>query len=159
MAIAKSRSKRLPQRELDPLFGRADMLLDEGKLASAFRLYLAGATAGDIGMQNVVGYLYDTAKGVHRNRELALYWYRRAYRRGDELAASNIGTVFRDEKKWARALVWFERAVKMGNADANLEIAKICLHTGARAKAVRHLKKVCQAKIGEIIEASRDRIF
>ena len=37
---------------------------------------------------------------------------------------SNIGTIFRDEKKLGPAISWFRRAARLGDADANLEIAK-----------------------------------
>jgi TPR repeat protein len=48
-------------------------------------------------------------------------------------ATSNIGVLFRDEKKLKQALAWFERAVELKDRDANLEIAKI------------HLDKVSEA--------------
>jgi len=67
------------------LFIRADELEDRGELKAAFRLFLAGAKAGDISCQLNLGNYYDDAKGIRRNRKAALYWYRRAYRRGDAL--------------------------------------------------------------------------
>lgn len=128
------------------LFTRADQYSDRGEWRSAFRLFRAAAKAGDLGSQLNVGYCYDTGKGVRQNVAKALYWYRRAYRRGDSCAATNIGTIWRDRQKPERALYWFRRAVQMGDAGANLEIAKLFLTTGKNhQEAVRHLELVCQS--------------
>ena len=102
-----------------------------------------GAKAGDRSMQLNLGYFYDTGRGVRRDRERAMYWYRRAYRRGDASAANNIGTIYRDEKRWVLALRWFGRAVDLGDPEANLAIAKILMSQGEPRTRVRgHLKKV-----------------
>jgi TPR repeat protein len=154
MATSKSSGKRDRQHELDHLFQRADKHWDEGKLKSAFRLFLAGAKAGDRSCQLNLGTFYIDGIGVQANRDKALYWYRRGYRRGDACAANNIGIVFRDENKLKRALMWLERAVKMGDTDANLNIAKIHLQLNRRESAKRHLKQVCAAR--QVTEATRD---
>jgi len=130
----------------EALFVRADRHSDRGEWRSAFRLFLAAAKAGDLGSQLNLGYCYDTGKGVRQNVVKALYWHRRAYRRGCSSAAINIGTIWRDRQKPERALYWFRRAVQMGDAGANLEIAKLLLATGKNHhEAVRHLELVCQS--------------
>src|SRR5690349_4222867 len=92
---AKRRHSR--QHPEDPrrneLFFRADKQWDRGHLISAFRLFLAGAKAGDKDSQVNVGFFYDSGVGVHPNRKKALYWYNKAYRQGDALAAYNIGRI------------------------------------------------------------------
>jgi len=148
--------KRRQERDLDLLFERANKHWDEGNLRSAFRLFLAGAKAGDTGSQVNLGNFYSAGTGVKRNRTLALYWYRRAYRNGERAAANNIGIVFRDEKKLKQALAWFERAVKLRDVDANLEIAKIYLQRNEGTKAIRYLKQVCKAEPREVTEASKE---
>ena len=111
---------------------------------------LAAAKLGEPGARNNVGYMYDTGVGVRSSREAALHWYRRAYRQGNPCAASNIGTIFRDEKDFDRALHWFQRTVRLNggdDGDADLEIAQIYLrHSGDFAKAVHHLKRACRSK-------------
>lgn len=62
-----------------------------------------------------------------------MYWYRRAYANGDSCGANNIGTIYRDRGQPKRALDWFERAVKMGDVGALLEIARI------HRRAAKHL--------------------
>jgi TPR repeat protein len=150
-------ARRYRQSELDVLFQRADRQWEQGKLQSAFRLFLAAAKGGDTGCQNNLGYFYDEGIGVKPNRARALYWYRRAYRRGVRCAASNIGVVYRDEENWKQALAWFERAIKLEDDDANLEIAKIYLHQMKdRAKAIHYLKQTLKAKPDDVTEASRE---
>lgn len=76
------------------LFVRAEQCEGNGQLNKAFRLMLAAAKLGDVGAQLNVGNYYDDGTGVRRNREAALDWYRRAYRRGYASAASNIGVLW-----------------------------------------------------------------
>ncbi len=125
------------------LFTCADQEEERGNVRSAFRLMLAAAKLGDIGAQVNVGNYYDDAKGVRRNRAAALYWYKRAYRRGYSAAAYNIGILWRKEKEFNRALAWFIRAVKLGDDEANLEIAKHYLHNeNDPRKAIPYLQRV-----------------
>ncbi len=125
------------------LFIRADKCDDRGDFKGAFRLMLAAARLGDVGAQLNVGNYYDGGKGVPRNRSVAMYWYKRAYRRGDSSAAFNIGVMWRNEKQFERALSWFVRSAKLGNDGANLEIAKYYLdHKHDPLRAVQHLKQV-----------------
>lgn len=146
MAKIQRRSKHPGKSNVEELFVRAAKLEESGKLRSAFRLDLAAAKAGDTGCQLNVGNFYDAGNGVRRNRLAALYWYKRAYRRGYSAAASNIGIMWRNEKKLKRSLEWFQRAVRLGDDEANLEIAKhYLLNERNPAKAIRHLEKVCQS--------------
>jgi TPR repeat protein len=141
------RPKVSPKAQTDTLFANASKYEDEGNLRMAFRLYLAGAKAGDGGCQINVGNFFDDGKGVRRNRSKALYWYLRAYRRGVSSAAHNIGIVWRKEGKQRRALSWFQKAVRLGDAESNLEIAKHYLISGVNPeKAIPFLRKVCKSK-------------
>ena len=137
------------------LYQRADSEWTAGRLESAFRLFLAAAKAGHVPAYGLVAQFYDNGWGVKRNQEAALAWYRRAYRdhdswyrhrRGDSTAANNIGCILRDRGQPRRAISWFLRAVKLGDGDANLCIAKIYLRNERdRPKAIHYLKKTCSA--------------
>jgi TPR repeat protein len=132
--------------DVHKLFLRADREWDQGKLQSAFRLFLAAAKAGDRAAQTNVGYFYDNGIGTRRNEVTALYWYRRAYRRGDASAAINIATIWRDKHKAQRALAWFRRAVRLGDDGGNLDIAKHYLQNQSDPrKAIGYLTKVCRS--------------
>ena len=116
--------RRSQKAKTDALFICADKHADEGNFKLAFRLYLAAAKAGDTSCQINLGNLYDQGSGVRRNRSAAMYWYKRAYRRGKASAAHNIGVMWRNEKKYGQALNWFKKAVRLGDDESNLEIAK-----------------------------------
>jgi uncharacterized protein len=138
------RQSRHAKNRRDDLFVRADQEADRGDFESAFRLFLAGARAGNIKCQVNLGNFYDEGKGLRRNRSEAIYWYKRAYRRGHASAANNIGVMWRNEKKHNRALLWFKKAVSLGDPEANLEIAKHYLNIEHNPKrAIHHLRKVC----------------
>ena len=136
--------RRSRKSKTDDLFIRANKEAEAGNLKAAFRLYLAAAKAGDSSCQINLGNLYDEGSGVRRNRSAAMYWYKRAYRRGERCAAHNIGVMWRNEKKYGKALNWFKKAVRLGDDEANLEIAKHYLQVEEEpAKAILHLEKVC----------------
>jgi TPR repeat protein len=125
------------------LFMRGDSQEDAGRFRPAFRLFLSAAKAGDLNAQSRVGYCYDIGCGVRPNRTAALYWYKRAYRRGDPIAAHNIGTIGRDERQVKRAERWFQRAVDLGFEDSNLDIAKLFLdQANDPRKAILYLNRV-----------------
>src|SRR4051812_35344883 len=121
--------------DTNEIWTRACREEDRGRFASAFRLYLRAAKAGEVGCQTTVGVYYSDGRGIRRSRLRAMYWYRRAYRRNDYCAANNIGVMYRDEGKVPRALYWFRRAVALGLDDANLEIGKLYLKQGSNKRA------------------------
>ena len=146
--MAKSRKPLKPSEsaQSDELFVLAAKEEDKRNLKKAARLYLAGAKAGDSGCQLNVGNLYDAGRGVRRDRDAALHWYKRAYRQGSASAAHNIGVTWRNENKFTRALGWFKKAVAMGDAESNLEIARFYLSVKDNPiKAARYLKIVVRS--------------
>lgn len=127
----------------ESLFLRADEHEEQGKMRVAFRLMLAAAKLGSTSAQINVGNYYDDGRGVSQNRSAALYWYKRAYRRGDSSGAHNIGVVWRNAGKPQRSLYWFTRAVSLGDEESNLDIGKHCLHNEKNArKAMLYFKRV-----------------
>lgn len=137
------------------LYQRAEEGWRRGRLRSAFRLFLAAARMGMVEAFPLVAYFYDSGEGVRANPEMALYWYRRAYRHGDRTAANNIGCIWRDRGKLSRAITWFHRAVKLGDCDANLNIAKIYLaQRHDLRKAMKHLNKTSKSRW--VTEGSRE---
>ena len=118
-----------------------------GPNSKAFLSFLDAAKMGDEEAQVTVG--YDYAYGVTGRVKVdeALRWWKRAYSQGSWAAAFNLGMFFRDAKKWAMALKWFERAIQAGDEDGLIEIAKIHLrYAGERAKGLRYLKLAVAAK-------------
>ncbi len=152
----RNRGTKGSQESVDVLFTKASEQWDRGELRSAFRLFLTAAKRGDPSAQHNLGYFYDVGVGVKPNRTEALYWYKRAFRRGYRTAASNIGTIFRDEEKTRQALSWFQRAIKLGDADANLEVAKVLLRKeGDAGRAIVYLRRTINAKQGDVTKGSK----
>jgi TPR repeat protein len=129
-----------------------------GDVRSAFRLVRRAAEQGIEPAIGLLGYFYDDGIGTRADRDAALYWYGRAYRRGSFSAANNIGVIWRDRGRRRRALAWFARAVALGDVDANLNIAKMYLTDGDRERAAKHLRATCEtpgALEGSVDEARR----
>jgi TPR repeat protein len=154
-------SRNSPKPDTDKLFVLADKKWSQGKVKSAFRLFLSAAKAGDRGAQTNIGYFYDIGIGTGRNKVAALYWYKKAYRRGDASAAQNIATIWRDQHKPKRALAWFRRAIKLGEDGSNLDIAKHYLQNELNLrKAIQYLVKVCQSdRVSEAEEEEALRLL
>ena len=124
------------------LFLRADLQDDEGKFQSAFRAcFLVRQKQVTLVRKSALGTTMTTGRGVRPNRALALYWYQLAYRRGDPIAAHNIGTIWRDEHNVKRVERWFQRAMELGSKDSSLDIAKLFMADNAR-KAIPYLNQV-----------------
>lgn len=158
--FTQEEAERLVKKK-NAMFLRADKDWEEGKLQSAFRQFLALAKAGDRSGQLNVGYFYDIGIGTRRNKTLALYWYRKAYRLGDASAANNIGIIWRNKDRPQRSLAWFRRAVRLGDDSSNLEIAKYYLRNdGNPRKAIGYLKRVCQSdRVSEADEEEAARLL
>ena len=162
-------SKRLNRDiEIGLMYQRAEKHWTDGELRTAFRLFLAVAKGGFVPAYDTVAHFYDHGWGIKRNHDAALNWYRRAYeckeswnkratRQARSIPANNIGCILRDRREFSRAILWFERAVKLGDGDANLNIADIYLHYKPdQKKAIYYLRKTVKASYvtdGSIEEA------
>lgn len=155
---SRHKSRILQTREL---FERAYKEWKRKNLRLALRLFLSAANGGDKSAQVNAGYFYDKGIGVRPNRSKALYWYKRAYRRGDSGAANNIATIWRDQQKMGLALTWFEKAVKLGDDGSNLEIAKYYLRIEHNPKkAIGYLSKVRRSnRVAEVELEEANRLL
>ncbi len=125
------------------LWLRAEKQEERGNVRTAFRLMLAAAKLGNTSAQINLGNYYYDDRGVRRNRSAALYWFRRAHKRGYSTAAHNIGVVWRKEGNQRRSLYWFSRAVKLGDDESNLDIGEHFLHYEKNPrKAILYFKRV-----------------
>lgn len=159
----KMKTKQTKAEKADALLRRAWVQLEGARYPTALRLFRAAAELGDsIAMQSL-GYFYDVGQGGRKDRDLAMQWYRRAWRRGDASSASNIGTIYRDEKDYKRAFAWFDKSIAAGDVSANFEVARVYMdHLDDTAKAVRYLRVVAKAKPGIDVtkwEWERARLF
>ena len=136
-----------PNSEATHLRRRGQSQSDKGACSKAFQSLLAAAKLGDEEAQVSVGYDYAYGITGKANVDEALRWWKRAYRQDSWAAAFNLGMFFRDAKQWAKALKWFERAIRAGDKDGLIEIAKIHLrYAGDRTAGLRYLKLAVAAK-------------
>ena len=130
----------------DELFSSAEQDIASGNGARGIRTLRDLANRGHVAAQHNLAYLYDTGVGVRRNIGFALNWYRRAYRSGSGIAATNMAICYRDLERFDLALSWFKRAAARGDADAHVEIAKLYLRSaGGWRRAQPHLQKALSA--------------
>jgi TPR repeat protein len=135
--------------ESDAWHRKSHQLWEQGHHRLAFRRFLAAAKRGDASAQLNLGYFYDYGIGVPRRQSVALYWYKRAYGQGKSGAANNAGTIYRDRGEFQTALMWFERALALGDTSANWQIARMYFRQRKDIpRTVLHLKRVVQAKPG-----------
>jgi TPR repeat protein len=128
--------------ELEAIFNRAWKQLDAGRPARGFEIFLAAAQRRHLSSQLMVGYLSDVGRGVRRSRVKAFHWYRKAARRGDAAAASNIGILYKEVGSFGRARWWPKKAVAMGAGDSLLELAQIELESGNEKAGLRYLRRL-----------------
>jgi TPR repeat protein len=133
----------------------AQRQLAAGRRQQAFETTLDAARRGDAGAALNVGYFYDRGIGTRADAALAYRWYLEAHRKGDSSGTNNIGTLLRDQGHDRRALIWFRKAVRAGNADANLNLAQLHLARNEAAAAVRCLEAALRSKT--ITEGSREQ--
>jgi hypothetical protein len=126
-----------------------------GPNSKAFLSFLAAAKLGDEEAQVAVGYDYAYGISCKPNVDEALSWWKRAYRQGSWAAAFNLGMFYRDEKQWAKALQWFERAIQAGDDDGLIEIAKIHLRYAGDRAAGLHYLKLAVAAMDKLTEPAR----
>lgn len=128
----------------------ADAASEAGDHKRALRILRRAAMLGSEMAMNNTGYHYDCGLGVKRSRQKAMYWYRRAARRGNGCAAANIATIYRDENRPGLEVIWYLKALEFGHIDVCLELAKHYLVGAAVGrsvqKAVHFLERVLTTK-------------
>lgn len=156
--MTKSR-KQTKAEKADALLNKGHEQLEKGKFAAAVRHWRASAALGEYLAMHQLGYFYDVGVGACQDRERAMQWYLRAFRRGCVQSAVNIGTIYRDEEDYDRAFEWFKRAVALGEVGANFEIARVYMdYLDDISKAAPYLRLVAKAKpVLEVSEWEKER--
>lgn len=131
------------------LFFEADKQRDAGNLKNAFRLFSMAAERGNTSAQINLGYFFDMGIGTPKDEKKAMFWYKTAARKGDVCAYTNIGTIYRDRKKFNRAHFWFLKAFESGDGDAALELGKLYLNSHKKRRleyAEKYLRLTYESK-------------
>lgn len=108
------------------LFNKADQYDEKGDFKNAFKCFLAAAHLGNTGCQVNLGNYYSSGKGVKKDPDKCVYWYKKAYKNGDGTGAFNLAMHRKDEGNLRSAVFWFKKIVAKNNdGDACVELAKI----------------------------------
>jgi TPR repeat protein len=107
-----------------PDFLKGSRLEEAGDIQGAIRAYRRAARDGDVSSQSNLGSLLDDKVKPPR-RDEAIYWYKRAARRGHWVAASNLAIHYRNlgQPRWQ--MHWLKVAASLGDPDAKVEIGKL----------------------------------
>lgn len=130
------------------LFTEANRLEERGRYREAFQNLLTAAQSGHCMSQLGLGVFYSDGLGVRKNLEKAAYWYKKAYRNGEPVAASacaarNLAIELRAAGKIRSSIFWFNRAIAMKDGTAYVALAEIyAAQRGGKKKAVTLLKRV-----------------
>lgn len=153
LGLIVSAMKPAPDIELE-----AHEAWERGEFERAFALFRQCADLGEVGCMIDLGYFYDEGVGTQKNKDKAMSWYKRAYRRGDSAAASNIAILYRESGRHRLERQWFERAVALGDGDAEVELAKLYLEgKGARRSTDKAVALLASAATSSsITEAGRE---
>jgi TPR repeat protein len=128
------------------IFRLANSAWESGRYKKAFDLFLEAAELGAPSAQHNVGYFYDVGLGTKKNASKALFWYLRAWRNhGQTDSCINIAQLYASKGKVRNAVSWWTKAIRLGDADAALDLAKFYLTRKSereRKRAVALLQKV-----------------
>ncbi len=101
-----------------------------GDFASARNAFEQGAARGGTACLTRLANLYDLGLGVRSDKTHAMRLYLRAWRlEPGQVAANNIAILHREAGNHHQMFQWFRRAVKVGDHDCYLDLAK-CYRDG-----------------------------
>lgn len=103
----------------------ADKAYDNGYYNRALELYMK--ISDNSGIQNRIGYMYKYAKGVTKDYEEAVRWYRKAAEGDFAPGQNNLGVMYESgygvNKDYAEAVRWYRKAAEQGNKHGQYNLA------------------------------------
>ena len=97
-----------------------------GDYATALREWTPLAEQGNATAQALLGVLYANGKGVPKNEETAVKWYKLAAEQGYAVAQYYLGQMYDEGKgvpqNYKTAVKWHKLAAKQGNAEAQVNL-------------------------------------
>jgi TPR repeat protein len=145
----------------DGLIDPSGLTIVRPNIRAAIRWYRKSAVAGFSCAQISLGNCLSSGRGTRRDDIEALQWYKCALRQGEQLAACNIATIYRDRGNNRRAFFWYKRAADYDDRDAFVDVGFRLYHgigvKRAPKEAVRYYRKAIASKIiTQITQAGRE---
>lgn len=109
---------------IEDLTDWGDTLVDRRRYADAVMFFELAAQCGEVQAQNGLAILLETKIKPPRIRE-ALAWYRKAVKRGSDVAAHNLSLHYRDNDDALQRRHWLKIAAKMGHSGAKKELRQL----------------------------------
>lgn len=108
-------------------FETAQASFARGEYVAAFREFERLAGKGHAGAQSRLAEMYFSGRGVERDVEAAVRWFRAAAEQGDIAAQVNFGTLLAQGGDPSNGARWFRRAAEQGDADGMTSLATLYL--------------------------------
>jgi len=103
---------------------------------TAVRYLEQAVKAGDIDAMVALGNVLSEDRD-ERGLARAAPYYRMAYRRGDHTAAFNLACTYQNVGRYREAVLWFRRALALGDPSASMELARAELYGLGTRRNVR----------------------
>lgn len=120
-------------------FIKASRFWEKGFDEQAFRWFLHGAKAGNTACMLNLGVMYGDRRPINKYKKQELFWYKKAWKKGELSAASNIAIAYIELKQLKKAEKWFTIAIRSGDRDANLELAKMYIKFSIKLRDIPRL--------------------
>ena len=114
----------------DSAFSIAYGYYESGDIDNAFINFQIGAGEGDTSCMVWLGILYGDGFKEDIGNKNEIFWYKKAWVKGDSAAPNNLAIVYKNQSKYIEAENWFKIAIENGDGDANLELAKLYISLG-----------------------------
>jgi len=100
--------------------------IEEERYQEAAALAISLAEQGDAAGESIMGWLYESGKGVAQNDREAVQWYRKAADNGVGSSQLSLAKMYYEgrgvQKDLTKALDWFRAAAEQGDTDAQVWI-------------------------------------
>ncbi len=110
--------------DTEVLFRIGDAAAEAGNFDLALQSFERGAALGDTESMCRLGYMFDVGSGVEVDKAAAMRLYRRAWRRGNASAGTNIAILYRERGDRRGMFRWWKRVADRGDGGAQIEMAK-----------------------------------
>ncbi|WP_028580336.1 tetratricopeptide repeat protein [Desulfogranum japonicum] len=104
------------------LVNQSGQIIVKPKPKKAFRWFLLSAEQGNEGSQLALANALSTGVGTKRDFGKAIFWAKKAVKKGSFAAAHNLGSIYRDLEKPKLSFTWYNKSVQMGDYDSLLEV-------------------------------------
>ncbi len=131
------------------LFEQASLAWEQGDDKKAFELFYEAVKQGDINALLNLGYCYDEGVGTKKDKKEAMSCYKKAVQYGDLAAYTNVAIYYSSIGDFNQAKNWYLDALKKGDKDVALELAKLALNGDIKlshTKILEYLQLVVNAK-------------